>query len=188
MDKKVNNILELIDYLEQTVKTSSNLLGKVSLNKKEMLNIISELKADLPEQFLEAKEVVEAREQILSTARREAEAIREDAKRRIQRELENSDVIRAAEHKANGILQEANAEAREVKLEANKYAKELKASVLNYADETLSNLQKEIDINGEAIIIKINKEVDTMLRNMHKEITSTTSIVRENIKDLGNMK
>ncbi|HAG44423.1 MAG TPA: hypothetical protein DCL31_15285, partial [Clostridium sp.] len=76
MDEKVNNILELIDYLEQTVKTSSNLLGKVSLNKKEMLNIISELKADLPEQFLEAKEVVEAREQILGTARREAEAIR----------------------------------------------------------------------------------------------------------------
>jgi vacuolar-type H+-ATPase subunit H len=180
-------VLDLIDYLEQTVQMSSkNLMGKVSVNKKEFLDTIAEIRSYLPDEFEEAKNIVDKKERILNEAKREAEEIIENSRRRAQEEYENSDILRAARESAEEIVGLAHREAKEIKTEASKQAKEIRYGVMNYTDETLSNLQKEIDLVGEQSLITIKKEVEAMLIGIHKQITNTTSIVRENIKDLGN--
>ncbi len=92
----------------------------------------------------------------------------------------------AAKKEAEEILESANEEAKKIKGEANKQAKDLKFGVMNYADSTLSNLQKDIDIIGEESLKVIQNEMEEMLVKLYKEISSTTSKVRENIKELGN--
>jgi len=180
-------VLELLEYLEQTVQVASkNLMGKVSVNKKEILETISEIRTYLPDEFHEAKNIVDKKDRILNEAKREAEEIIESARRRAQEEYENSDILRAARHAAEEIVEGAQIEAKELKAEATKHAKEIKYGVMNYADSTLSSLQKEIDLVGEQSLINIKKEMDSMLIKMHKQITETTSVVRENIKELGN--
>ncbi|WP_291573393.1 hypothetical protein [Clostridium sp. UBA4548] len=180
-------VLELLDFLEQNIQMASkNLVGKVSINKKEVLQTITEIRSYLPDEFTEAKNIVDKRERILNEAKREAEEIIERARRRAQDEYENSDILTAAKASANEIVELAKKEAKEIKTEATMHAKEIKYGVMNYADGTLSNLQKEIDLVGEQSLINIKKEMETMLINIHKQIASTTSTVRENIKDLGN--
>jgi vacuolar-type H+-ATPase subunit H len=180
-------VLELLDYLEQTIQMASkNLVGKVSINKKEVLETISEIRGYLPDEIHEAKNIVDKKERILNEAKREAEQIIENARKRAQEEYENSDILRAAKHSAEEIIEAAQIEAKETKNEATKHAKEIRYGVINYADTTLSSLQKEIDLVGEQSLINIKKEMESMLINIHKQITETTSIVRENIKDLGN--
>lgn len=180
-------VLELLDYLEQTIQMASkNLVGKVSINKKEVLETISEIRSYLPDEIHEAKNIVDKKERIISEAKREADQIIENARRRAQEEYENSEILKAAKQSAEEIIGAAQIEAKETKNEATKHAKEIRYGVLNYADNTLSSLQKEIDLVGEQSLIKIKKEMESMLITIHKQITETTSIVRENIKDLGN--
>ena len=150
MNKKMTNVLELIDYLEQTAKSSGNILGKVSFNKNELIKLISEVKENLPEEFVEAASIVKSADEIILNARKEAAIIEEEAKRAVKREYENSKILKAAQKEATEILEEANMKAREIKTEANKYSKEMKASAINYVDTTLSKLQKEIDVKSES--------------------------------------
>ncbi|WP_346885724.1 ATP synthase F0 subunit B [Clostridium sp. UBA4395] len=180
-------VLELLDYLQQTIDMSpKNLVGKVSINKKEVLRTLNEMRKLLPDEFEEAKNLMNRKEIILDEARSEAERIIQDSRKRAQQEYENCDVLVAAKKEAEEILESANEEAKKIKGEANKQAKDLKFGVMNYADSTLSNLQKDIDIIGEASLKVIQNEMEEMLVKLYKEISSTTSKVRENIKELGN--
>lgn len=180
-------VLELLDYLQQTIDMSpKNLVGKVSINKKEVLKTLNEMRKLLPDEFEEAKNLMNRKEIILGEARSEAEHIIEESRKRAQQEYENCDVLVAAKKEAEEILENANEEAKKIKGEANKQAKDLKFGVMNYADNTLSNLQKDIDIIGEESLKVIQNEMEEMLVKLYKEISSTTSKVRENIKELGN--
>ncbi|MGG7163663.1 hypothetical protein [Clostridium ihumii] len=185
MDRKVNNILELIDYLEKTAKTSSNLLGKVSINKNELLKITAEIKENLPQEFEEAKMIVEKREEIFLAARKEAEEMKKEASIIIQKQFENADILKKAELRANEVLNEANMEARKIKAEANQFSKELKSGTVDYVDEILTRLQREIDLKSESMILKVNKEVDMTLRSIYEDFQGTTSTIIDNIKELG---
>ncbi|GAA0768870.1 hypothetical protein GCM10008908_09740 [Clostridium subterminale] len=180
-------VLELLDYLQQTIDMSpKNLVGKVSINKKEVLKTLNEMRKLLPDEFEEAKNLMNRKEIILDEARSEAKHIMEESRKRAQQEYENCDVLVAAKKEAEEILENANEEAKKIKGEANKQAKDLKFGVMNYADNTLSNLQKDIDIIGEESLKVIQNEMEEMLVKLYKEISSTTSKVRENIKELGN--
>ena len=180
-------VLELLDYLQQTIDMSpKNLVGKVSINKKEVLRTLNEMRKLLPDEFEEAKNLMNRKEIILDEARSEAERIIQDSRKRAQQEYENCDVLVAAKKEAEEILESGNEEAKKIKGEANKQAKDLKFGVMNYADSTLSNLQKDIDIIGEESLKVIQNEMEEMLVKLYKEISSTTSKVRENIKELGN--
>jgi len=180
-------VLELLDYLQQTIDMSpKNLVGKVSINKKEVLKTLNEMRKLLPDEFEEAKNLMNRKEIILAEARGEAEHIIEESRKRAQQEYENCDVLVAAKKEAEEMLENANKEAKKIKGEANKQAKDLKFGVMNYADNTLSNLQKDIDVIGEESLKVIQNEMEEMLVKLYKEISSTTSKVRENIKELGN--
>jgi len=162
-------VLELLDYLQQTIDMSpKNLVGKVSINKKEVLRTLNEMRKLLPDEFEEAKNLMNRKEIILDEARSEAERIIQDSRKRAQQEYENCDVLVAAKKEAEEILESANEEAKKIKGEANKQAKDLKFGVMNYADSTLSNLQKDIDIIGEESLKVIQNEMEEMVVKLYK--------------------
>jgi len=85
-------VLELLDYLQQTIDMSpKNLVGKVSINKKEVLRTLNEMRKLLPDEFEEAKNLMNRKEIILDEARSEAERIIQDSRKRAQQEYENCD-------------------------------------------------------------------------------------------------
>ncbi|MEG0306909.1 MAG: HrpE/YscL family type III secretion apparatus protein [Clostridium sp.] len=179
-------VLELLDYLQQTIEMSpKNLVGKVSVNKKEVIKTLNEMRRLIPDELEEAKNIIKRKESILGEAKREEEAIIANSRKRAQDEYDNCDILLEARREAQEILDNAKSEAKKVKSEAMKQAKELKFGVMNYADNTLSNLQKDIDIIGEESLKSMQDEMEEMLIKMYKQISTTTSKVRENIKDLG---
>lgn len=179
-------VLGLLDYLQENIEMSpKNLVGKITVNKKEVLATINEIRRALPDELEEAKNLVRRRDTILSEAHKEEAAIIENSRKRAQEEYENCDILLAARREAEEILQKANSEANEIKAAATKEAKELRYGVMNYADSTLSTLQKDIDIIGEESLKVIQNEMEEMLIKIYKEISSTTARVRENNKELG---
>lgn len=180
-------VIELIDYLQQNIEMSpKNLVGKVAINKKEVLSTLNEIRRALPDELEEAKNLVRRRDTILSEARKEEAAIIEGSRKRAQEEYENCDILLAARREAEEILEKANSEANKIKATAIKEAKELRYGVMNYADSTLSTLQKDIDLIGEESLKVVQNEMEEMLIRIYKEISSTTTRIRENNKELGN--
>lgn len=180
-------VLDLLDYLQQTIDMSpKNLVGKVAINKKEVLKTLNEIRRVLPDEFEEAKNLVKRRDTILSEAHKQEAIIIENSRKRAQEEYDNCDILLEAKREAEEILERANSEANQIKAEAMKEAKELRYGVMNYADNTLSTLQKDIDLIGEESLKAVQHEMEEMLIKIYKEISSTTARVRENNKELGN--
>lgn len=180
-------VLQLLDFLQQDIEMSpKNLVGKISINKKEVLSTLNEIRRAFPDELEEAKNLVRRRDTILSEAHKEEAAILESSRKRAQEEYENCDILLAARREAEEILEKANIEASQIKAAAMKEAKELRYGVMNYADNTLSTLQKDIDLIGEQSLKAVQGEMEEMLIKIYKEISSTTARVRENNKELGN--
>lgn len=178
-------VLELLDYLQQTIEMSpKNLMGKVSLNKKEIVKTISEIRKILPDEFEESSNLLKRRDAILGDAHRESERIIEESKKQAQEEYESCDILVSAKMEAEQILNEANAEAKKIRAKAEKDAKEMKFGVMHYADSTLSELQKNMDIIGEESLKEVQKEMEEMLVKLYKQISTTSSRMREDIKEL----
>lgn len=180
-------VIQLLDYLQQEIEMlPKNLVGKVAVNKKEVLKTLNEIRKALPDEIEEAKNLVRRRDTILSEARKEEAEIIENSRKRALEEYENCDILLAARKEAEEILEKANSEANQIKATAVKEAKDLRYGVMNYADNTLSSLQKDIDLIGEESLKVVQKEMEEMLIKVYKQISSTTNKVRENNKELGN--
>lgn len=178
-------VLELLDYLEQTINMSpKNIMGKVTINKKEVSKTLSEIRRLLPDEFEESKNLMKRRDSIINEAHREAERIVESGRKQAKDEYENCDILLKAKAEAEEILQNANSEANKIKAETSKQVKEMRFGVMNYADNALTKLQKDIDLTGEASLKEMQKEMEEMLVKMYKQIASTTNKIREDIKEL----
>lgn len=179
-------VMELLDFLQQDIEMSpKNLVGKITINKKEILSTLNEIRRALPDELEEAKNLVRRRENILNEAHREEAAIIENSRKRAQEEYENCDILLAAKKEAEEIIEKATSEANQIRAAAIKEAKEVRYGVMNYADNTLSTLQKDIDLIGEESLKIVQNEMEEMLVKIYKEISSTTARVRENNKELG---
>jgi vacuolar-type H+-ATPase subunit H len=76
---------------------------------------------------------VEARNEVLNTAKREADAIKRQAAERARQLISQEDVLRTARQKAGDIVQAAENKARDLRRTASEYVD----NALKRAEETL---------------------------------------------------
>ena len=130
------SVEELVKLLTDMVHDAFTLpLGadKCVLNRDRVLDILEELTATLPSDLKQARSIVESRNEILSQAKRESEAIKRQAEDRARQLVSQQEVLITARQKANDMLAAAKAEAREVRRAANEYV-----------DNTLKNVEESI--------------------------------------------
>ena len=58
----------------------------------------------------------------------------------------------------------------------------------DYADEILSELDKEIELKGQQMLHKVKDDVQGFLIMLQGEFMDTTNSIRENVKELRDMK
>src|SRR5205823_1654460 len=76
-ESRVVDITARLQQLEEMVREAKSmpLSASVLVNREELLEVIADMKASLPEEIKQARWVVKDREELLSKARRDAEAI-----------------------------------------------------------------------------------------------------------------
>src|SRR5439155_25768789 len=100
-----------------------------------------------PDEIKQARWVVKDREELLGKARKDAEAIVEEAHAEQLRMAQQQDIVKRAHEEAERILSEAEREAREVRLEAEDYVD----SKLAQFEVVLTKLQESFDRSTAAI-------------------------------------
>ncbi|MGB4164431.1 MAG: ATPase, partial [Bacillota bacterium] len=81
------SIFELLDRLEELMESAAKIpfSSKVILDQDEVLDILDRLRAELPEEYQKAQEVLAKREAVLLDARRQAADILGDARNQVAR-------------------------------------------------------------------------------------------------------
>lgn len=173
------NIMKLLEYLQEIVKTGSKLplSRKVSVNKKEMTDVITQIMDELPDEFKKAQWVISEKEKIISDAIKEADAIRERNLKNIREEVEKHDITKEAEEKAQLIINSAKQEAEEIKLAS-----------IEYAYNLLVKLDEQIEIRKNETAGRIKNDMEQFDMDVQNDFKSIRSIISENIDELKKVK
>ena len=119
-----NDVLELVEMLYTMVTEAWGVpLGneKCIVERDKVLNLLDEIKAQLPAEVAEARRLVNARNEFIGNAKREAEAIRKAAEDRARMLVEEQEIVVAAKTRSNEVLSQAESRTRELYRVANEY-------------------------------------------------------------------
>ncbi len=138
-----NDVQELIDMLYNMITDAWGLpLGaeKCVIERDKVLDLLDEIKAQLPTELAEAKRLVAARTEFINNAKREADSIRKVAEDRARQMVDQQEVVHNAKVKANGIVTTAENRAAELRRVANDYADD----ALRRTEEAIAEALNEV--------------------------------------------
>jgi len=138
-----NSVLELVEMMYQMITEAYGVpLGKdrCVIERDRFLDILDELKAQLPAEIEESKKLIAARQEYIAGAKREAESIRRVAEEHARQKVDDQEVAREARLRANEMLSKAEAKSAELKKMANMYADDS----LQRTEEAISAALEEV--------------------------------------------
>lgn len=138
-----SGVNELIDQLMDTISDAKGFplgVDKCIIERENALNLLDEIRAQLPAEINEAKRIVEAKSEILSRTMNEVEKMKHDAGEEAARIAEQENVVRLAKKRAQEII-----------TEAEQRAAELRRASSNYADETLRKAEESLSRSLDSV-------------------------------------
>lgn len=164
------DILHLLDLLEEEVANARKMPvgGGVLVDRKHMLGLIDQLRAAIPLNIRQARDVLLHRQQALAEAEEEATRIIESAQREIDRRLSETTVVRQADERARQISQVADEQARQILREAEARAN---ARLVEAAEQARLQ-QQEADRYALAILTRLDAQISNFLGSVRQGIDS----------------
>jgi hypothetical protein len=93
----------------------------VMISRDEIVELLEEAVEELPEECREARYLLRDRDEVLATARADAELVIEEARARVAQMVQKTEVSRAAEQRARQVVEAAEAQARRRRNEVDDY-------------------------------------------------------------------
>ena len=124
MATDINNLIELIYQQVEEAKAPALRPGMSIVDRDEILNLLDELKAQLPLELRRAQEMLSAREKFVDDARRDAERLLRQAELEAKTKISESEIIYAAKERARQIVARAEERSRQLYQVANEYAED----------------------------------------------------------------
>ncbi len=146
------DVLAILEQIEGMISNSARvpLTDKVIISENEVLRMIDELHAALPDELEQANWIVRERDKVLKEAQAEAERIREDTRSQVARMADEHEITRLANEQANEIINQAKRVAKEIRTGANEYADGLllkSQEQMEAVTAAIRNARKEIEGN-----------------------------------------
>ncbi len=133
------DVLQVVAQLERVVRQSQNLpwfwSDRSVIHKERFLRLLAELHKALPEEIAQAQSLVERQNNLLESAKSEAQKIVSEAQDRAR------DLTRAAQEEAARLVQETDIVAA-AKVEARKIVEAAQERVAELKSETLAAIEK----------------------------------------------
>lgn len=117
------DVQKKLDEIVATVAGARSLPMSAScvVNRAELLGLLEEVRAALPDSLAQARELIGGRERLVADAREEAERIIESARAQRGSLISDTEVARESREEADRILAEARREAAEIRAQADDY-------------------------------------------------------------------
>lgn len=123
------SVEELVDMLFTMIDEAKNAplggWGKCVVERDKALDLLEEIRGQLPVELAEAHKVINNRNEYIASAKREAEDIRRRAEAEARQRLENDELMNAARQKANELMRQTQEQIKELRRSANEYCEDL---------------------------------------------------------------
>lgn len=122
-----NDINRLIDMIYERIEDAKAPALKPSMSivdRDELLDLLEELKAQLPVELKRAQELLAARDKFVEEARREADRMMRQAELEAKTKVSESEVLYTAKERARQIVARAEERSRQLYQVANEYAED----------------------------------------------------------------
>ena len=139
-----NDIIELLDVLYGMVTEAWSVpLGndKCIIEREKAVEIINEIKANLPTAIAEAQRLVSARDEFIGNAKREAEAMRKSAEEKARLMVEEQEIVKTAKEKSAEMIAAAENKSRELRRIAADYVDDLMRQTEESISSALATVQ-----------------------------------------------
>ena len=138
-----SGVEELLDMLFEMIDEAKNAPlsnGKCVIERDRALDLLDDIKAQFPVELAEAKKILNARNEYVAAAKREAEEIRKRAEIEAGQMVSEEQVMNQARQKANELMAQAESKSREIRRTANEYCED----VMRRTEEALSDAYGEM--------------------------------------------
>ena len=140
-----NYVTRLIDMLYERVEDAKAPALKPTmcqLERDEILDLLDELKAQLPIEIKRAKELLAARDKFVETTKLDADRIIRQAELEAKAKVSDSEVLAAAKEKANKMVTRAEERCRQMYQITNEYTEDALARTEEAVRMALDELQQ----------------------------------------------
>lgn len=143
-DRASYDVETILLRLKEMVETgrSMPMSASVMVNREEVLELLEEAMATLPQEMRHARWLLKERDEFLAQARREADDIIEAGRVRAERMVERTEVTREARRVAQQVMDDARGQARQLRHEAEDYVDQKLASFEVVLERTMQAVQK----------------------------------------------
>lgn len=169
------NVIKLLEYLADIVDTSSKVpfSGKTMINKKEVLDILTQIMSELPEELKKSQWILNEKDRILNDSIKEAEAIKQKNLKAMRMQIDKHSITLEAEKKARKMVEDAEKEAREIKL-----------SALHYTSDLLSQLDSELEARENKFNEQMQVESQKFAIDIKNNFSKMREIIKKNMEEL----
>lgn len=146
------DLIERIDELQVLIEEAKSvpLSSSVVVNRDEFIELLLQLKEEVPEEVRQARWMSRDRDELLARARKEADRVIADSREQRDRLLSRTEIVKEAEKEAARIVQEATDKADRKKQEAEDYIDQKLAGFEILLNKTLGTVARgRTQIRGE---------------------------------------
>ena len=164
-------VLELLDEIEEIVDTASGILltGKIMVDANELLEIVKEIRTELPDEIQQARWIKNERDRILGEAKKEYETIISNAEKQAEDLIEHDNMMVQARARAEDLMGTTESNIRQLKM-----------STYDYVDGILFDFQEKMD---ELSTTYFN-DMFNRLEMTFNEVNTTLAANRDEIKEM----
>ena len=115
---------ELVNSLYETVQDAKNVplsSDKCIIEREAVLDILDEIRANMPSDLRMAKEIVEKRSSYMEAGKKEVEELRAKAEDYVRKTVNESAVVAAANAQAQEIISNAEQQAAQIRAAAQQF-------------------------------------------------------------------
>jgi hypothetical protein len=148
------DLIERIDELQVLVEEAKSVPLSTSavINRDECLELLAQLKQEVPDEIRQARWMARDRDELLARARNEADRILAEAREQRDRLLSRTEIVHAAEREGERILDAARERAAKLRAEAEDYIDQKLAAfeiLLNKTLATVSRGREQLQKDGQ---------------------------------------
>ncbi len=164
-------VLELLEEIEEIVDTAAGfpLTGKIMVDSQELLEIVREIRAELPDEIQQAQWIKNERERIITEAKNQYEAVIADAQKQADALVESNDITVKAKMRADELMNVTE-----------NTAKQLKIGTYDYLDGILYSFQGKMEHLSELYFGDMFSSIEKAFNDINSALESN----REELKEM----
>lgn len=138
------DLIERIDELQVLIEEAKAvpLSSSAVINREELLELLAQLKEEVPDEVRQARWMSRDRDELLERARKEAERIIAEAAEQRDRLLSRTEIVHAGEREGERIIDVAKERAAKIRAEAEDYVDQKLAAFEILLNKTLATVAR----------------------------------------------